>query len=86
MLANERPVRIALVIGTIASLIVAVALSAQPAKPAAPMQVEKVKDGLYLIRRSVQSLRAERLVPRPMVMTACCTKRATWRFASRPRG
>ena len=50
MLANERPVRIALVIGTIASLIVAVALSAQQPKPAAPMQVEKVKDGLYLIR------------------------------------
>jgi glyoxylase-like metal-dependent hydrolase (beta-lactamase superfamily II) len=43
-------VRLALVIGTVAALIVAVALSAQQAKPAAPMQIEKVKDGLYLIR------------------------------------
>ena len=45
-----RALRIALGIGTTGALILAVALSAQQAKPAAPMQIEKVKDGLYLIR------------------------------------
>ena len=33
-----------------AAILVLVALSAQQSKPAAPMQIEKVKDGLYLIR------------------------------------
>ncbi len=45
-----RVLRIALGIGTTGALVLAVALSAQQAKPAAPMQIEKVKDGLYLIR------------------------------------
>ncbi len=45
-----RFLRIALGIGTTGALVLAVALSAQQAKPAAPMQIEKVKDGLYLIR------------------------------------
>src|SRR5688572_18077912 len=44
------PPRLALGIGTISALAMAVALSGQQAKPAAPMQIEKVKDGLYLIR------------------------------------
>jgi len=45
-----RVLRIALGVGTTGALVLAVALSAQQAKPAAPMQIEKVKDGLYLIR------------------------------------
>jgi glyoxylase-like metal-dependent hydrolase (beta-lactamase superfamily II) len=45
-----RPARIVLVIGTTGTLLLAVVLSAQPVKPAAPMQIEKVKDGLYLLR------------------------------------
>jgi glyoxylase-like metal-dependent hydrolase (beta-lactamase superfamily II) len=50
MLENERPVRIALLLSTISALILAVVLSAQQTKPAAPMQIEQVKQGLYLIR------------------------------------
>lgn len=44
------PARLLLVIGTLGALSLATALSAQQAKPAAPMKIEKVKDGLYLIR------------------------------------
>jgi glyoxylase-like metal-dependent hydrolase (beta-lactamase superfamily II) len=42
--------RLLLVVGTIGALGLAGVLSAQQAKPAAPMKIEKVKDGLYLIR------------------------------------
>jgi glyoxylase-like metal-dependent hydrolase (beta-lactamase superfamily II) len=45
-----RSARIGLVIGTTGALLLAVVLSAQQVRPAAPMQIEKVKDGLYLIR------------------------------------
>ena len=45
-----RPARLLLAIGTIAALSLAGVMSAQQAKPAMPMQIEKVKDGLYLIR------------------------------------
>ena len=45
-----RPARVALVGGSIAAMVLAGVVSAQQAKPAAPMQIEKVKDGLYLIR------------------------------------
>jgi glyoxylase-like metal-dependent hydrolase (beta-lactamase superfamily II) len=44
------PARLLLILGTIGSLGLAGVLSAQQAKPAAPMQIEKVKDGLFLIR------------------------------------
>jgi glyoxylase-like metal-dependent hydrolase (beta-lactamase superfamily II) len=43
-------VRIALVLATASALLLAVVLSAQRAMPVAPMQIEQVKDGLYLIR------------------------------------
>jgi cyclase len=42
--------RLLLVVGTIGALGLAGMLSAQQAEPAAPMKIEKVKDGLYLIR------------------------------------
>lgn len=42
--------RLLLVVGTIGALGLAGVLSAQQAKPAVPMKIEKVKDGLYLIR------------------------------------
>jgi cyclase len=42
--------RVALVVGTVAAVALGVALAGQQSKPAAPMQVEKVKDGLYLLR------------------------------------
>jgi cyclase len=42
--------RIALVLATAAAGVVAVAVSAQQAKPEAPMRIEKVKDGLYVVR------------------------------------
>jgi cyclase len=45
-----RPARLTLIFGTIGALSLAGVMSAQQAKPAAPMQIEKVKDGLYLIR------------------------------------
>ena len=45
-----RPARLTLVLGTIGALSLAALMSAQQEKPAAPMQIEKVKDGLYLIR------------------------------------
>lgn len=45
-----RHFRISLVIGSTCALIFAVAVSGQQAKPAAPMRIEKVKDGLYLVR------------------------------------
>ena len=45
-----RLARIGMVIGTTGALLLAVVLSAQQVRPAAPMQIEKVKDGLYLIR------------------------------------
>jgi cyclase len=45
-----RPARLMIVVGTIAALGLASVMSAQQAKPAAPMQIEKVKDGLFLIR------------------------------------
>ena len=45
-----RPARSMLVVGTVAALGLAGVLSAQQAKPAAPMKIEKVKDGLFLIR------------------------------------
>ena len=44
------PARLLLIAGTIGALSVAGMLSAQQEKPAAPMKIEKVKDGLYLIR------------------------------------
>jgi glyoxylase-like metal-dependent hydrolase (beta-lactamase superfamily II) len=44
------PARLTLLVGTIGALSLAAVISAQQEKPAAPMQVEKVKDGLYLIR------------------------------------
>jgi glyoxylase-like metal-dependent hydrolase (beta-lactamase superfamily II) len=50
MLVNERPVRIALLLSAIGALILAVVLSAQQATPVAPMRIEQVKDGLYVIR------------------------------------
>ena len=58
---NLRFARIGLVIGTTGALLLAVVLSAQQVRPAAPMQIEKVKDGLYLVRGPVQPLRAQRL-------------------------
>lgn len=42
--------RTALLMGTVGAFAVAALVSAQQAKPAAPMQIEKVKDNLYLIR------------------------------------
>ena len=45
-----RPVRLALVGMTLAAMTLAGVLSAQQPKPAKPMQIEKVKDGLYVIR------------------------------------
>jgi glyoxylase-like metal-dependent hydrolase (beta-lactamase superfamily II) len=45
-----RSARLALVGGIIAAMALAVVLPAQQAKPAKPMQIEKVKDGLFLIR------------------------------------
>ena len=45
-----RHFRIGLVIGSTSALIFALAVSAQQANPAAPMRIEKVKDGLYLVR------------------------------------
>jgi glyoxylase-like metal-dependent hydrolase (beta-lactamase superfamily II) len=45
-----RSARLALVGGTFGAMALAVVLSAQQAKPAKPMQIEKVKDGLFLIR------------------------------------
>jgi cyclase len=50
MLVNERPVRIALLLSTIGALILAAVLPAQQGKPAAPMRIEQVKEGLYVIR------------------------------------
>jgi cyclase len=44
------PARLLLIVGTIGALGLAGGLSAQQSKPAAPMKIEKVKDGLYLIR------------------------------------
>ena len=44
-----RLARVVLAAATVGVLVL-VGLSAQQAKPAAPMQIEKVKDGLYLIR------------------------------------
>jgi glyoxylase-like metal-dependent hydrolase (beta-lactamase superfamily II) len=44
------PARLLLIVGTIGALGLATALSAQQTKPAAPMQIEKVREGLYLIR------------------------------------
>lgn len=44
------PARIALLVGTTSALVLGAALSARQATPAAPMQIERVKDGLYLIR------------------------------------
>ncbi len=45
-----RPARLVLTVTTVAALALAGVLSAQQAKPAKPMQIEKVKDGLYVIR------------------------------------
>src|SRR4029450_6378283 len=45
-----RSARFALVVMTVAALTLVGVLSAQQAKPAAPMQIEKVKDNLYVIR------------------------------------
>ena len=45
-----RPARLVLVTTTIAALALAGLLSAQQTKPAKPMQIEKVKEGLYVIR------------------------------------
>src|SRR4030095_4536908 len=44
-----RPARLVLIVTTLTALALAGVLSAQQ-KPAAPMQIEKVKDNLYLIR------------------------------------
>jgi len=44
------PARLAILAGSIVAMVVAVAVSAQQTKPAKPMQIEKVKDGLYVIR------------------------------------
>jgi hypothetical protein len=41
-----RPARLILMVTSVA----AVALSAQQPKPAKPMQIEKIKDGLWLVR------------------------------------
>jgi len=45
-----RPARTALLSATLALMALAIVLSAQQTKPAKPMQIEKVKDGLFLIR------------------------------------
>jgi cyclase len=45
-----RSARFTLVLGTIGAFCLAGVMSARQAKPAAPMQIEKVKDGLFLIR------------------------------------
>jgi cyclase len=45
-----RSARLALVVATVGALVSASFLSAQPAKPEAPMRIEKVKDDLYLLR------------------------------------
>jgi glyoxylase-like metal-dependent hydrolase (beta-lactamase superfamily II) len=45
-----RHARLVLMITAIAGFTLLAVLSAQQTKPAAPMQIEKVKDGLYLIR------------------------------------
>ncbi len=45
-----RPARLAILAGSIAAMVVAVVVSAQQTKPTKPMQIEKVKDGLYVIR------------------------------------
>ena len=45
-----RPARLAILAGSIVAMVVAVVVSAQQTKPAKPMQIEKVKDGLYVIR------------------------------------
>ena len=45
-----RPARVALVGGIVGAAVLAAVLSAQQTKPAAPMQIEKIKEGLYLIR------------------------------------
>jgi glyoxylase-like metal-dependent hydrolase (beta-lactamase superfamily II) len=45
-----RSARLTLVVATIAALGIVSALSAQRTPPAAPMRIDKVKDGLYLIR------------------------------------
>src|SRR5687768_18575537 len=47
---DMRSARFALVVMTAAALTLAGVLSAQQPKPAKPMQIEKVKDGLYVIR------------------------------------
>lgn len=48
--AMMRPARLLLVVTTFAALALVGVLSAQQIKPAKPMQMEKVKDGLYVIR------------------------------------
>lgn len=45
-----RPARLLLVVTTFAALALVGVLSAQQIKPAKPMQIEKVRDGLYVIR------------------------------------
>ena len=45
-----RLARLAVLAGSIVAMVVAVVVSAQQTKPAKPMQIEKVKDGLYVIR------------------------------------
>lgn len=45
-----RPARLTLMLTTSAALALAGVMSAQQTKPAKPMQIEKVKDGLYVIR------------------------------------
>ena len=45
-----RSARFALVVLTVGALTLAGVLSAQQPKPAKPMQIEKVKDGLFVIR------------------------------------
>ena len=45
-----RRARLTLIVVTAGAVALGVALAGQQAKPAAPMQVEKVKDGLYLLR------------------------------------
>ena len=45
-----RSARFALVVMTVGALTLAGVLSAQQPKPAKPMQLEKVKDGLFVIR------------------------------------
>ena len=45
-----RSARFALVVMTVGALTLAGVLSAQQPKPAKPMQIEKVKDGLFVIR------------------------------------